>query len=178
MTYCTPRVDGDGVFACDLKPLGRTIDASGGWWDAGDYLKFVQTTSYTDALLLAGVRDFPTQMASGSSNYTAEAKFGTDWLMRMWDDTTKTLYYQVGIGTGNAKTLGDHDIWRLPQADDSYQGTNSVYRYIRNRPVFRAGPPGSLVSPNLAGRDAAAFADIEATANVFEVAPGEVKRRA
>jgi endoglucanase len=160
MTYLTPNYNaGSGRFSGDLSPLGTRIDASGGWWDAGDYLKFVQTTSYTDALLLAGVRDFPAQMASGSSDYTAEAKFGTDWLMRMWDDTTQTLYYQVGIGTGNAKTLGDHDIWRLPQADDTYQGTNSVYRYIRNRPVFRAGPPGSLISPNLAGRDAAAFAE-------------------
>jgi endoglucanase len=160
MTYATPSYNaGSGRFSGDLSPLGTRIDASGGWWDAGDYLKFVQTTSYTDALLLAGVRDFPAQMASGSSNYTAEAKFGTDWLLRMWDDTTQTLYYQVGIGTGNAKTLGDHDIWRLPQADDTYQGTNSVYRYIRNRPVFRAGPPGSPISPNLAGRDAAAFAE-------------------
>jgi len=160
MTYSTPSYNaGSGRFSGDLSPLGTRIDASGGWWDAGDYLKFVQTTSYTDALLLAGVRDFPAQMASGSSNYTAEAKFGTDWLLRMWDDTTQTLYYQVGIGTGNAKTLGDHDIWRLPQADDTYQGTNSVYRYIRNRPVFRAGPPGSPISPNLAGRDAAAFAE-------------------
>ncbi len=31
-------------------------------------------------------------------------------------------------------------------------------RYIRNRPVFRAGAPGSLISPNLAGRLAADFA--------------------
>jgi hypothetical protein len=31
-------------------------------------------------------------------------------------------------------------------------------RATRYRPVFRAGPPGSPVSPNLAGRDAAAFA--------------------
>jgi endoglucanase len=160
MTYLTPSYNaGSGRFSGDLSPLGTRIDASGGWWDAGDYLKFVQTASYTDALLLAGVRDFPTQMASGSSSYTAEAKFGTDWLMKMWDDTTQTLYYQVGIGTGNAKTLGDHDIWRLPQADDTYQGTDPVYRYIRNRPVFRAGAPGSLISPNLAGRDAAAFAE-------------------
>src|SRR5439155_7302655 len=35
---------------------------------------------------------------------------------------------------------------------------DSHYRYIRNRPVFRAGPPGSLISPNLAGRDVAALA--------------------
>ena len=65
----------------------------------------------------------------------------------------------MGIGEGNAKTIGDHDIWRLPQADDTYGGTDPLYRYIRNRPVFRAGPPGSPISPNLAGRDAAALAE-------------------
>ena len=91
--------------------------------------------------------------------FTAEAKFGTDWLLKMWNDSTKTMYYQVGIGAGNAKTISDHDIWRLPQADDTYGGTSSLYRYIRNRPVFRAGAPGALISPNIAGRDAAAFAE-------------------
>jgi endoglucanase len=106
------------------------------------------------------VRDFPAQMGSGSktANFTAEARFGTDWLLRMWNDSTRTLYYQVGIGEGNAKTVGDHDIWRLPQDDDTYGGSDPLYRYIRHRPVFRAGPPGSPISPNLAGRDAAALA--------------------
>jgi endoglucanase len=28
------------------------------------------------------------------------------------------LYFQVGIGDGNSKILGDHDLWRLPEADD------------------------------------------------------------
>jgi endoglucanase len=160
MTYPTPSVNSSGHFAGDLTPLGVRIDASGGWWDAGDYLKFLQTASYTTALLLAGVRDFPAQMGSGSSMsaFTAEARFGTDWLFHMWDDSTRTLYYQVGIGEGNAKTVGDHDIWRLPQADDTYAGSDPAFRYIRNRPVFRAGPPGSPISPNLAGRDAAALA--------------------
>ena len=64
----------------------------------------------------------------------------------MWDDPTRTLYYQVGIGTGNAHTRGDHDIWRLPQDDATYGGTDPLYRYIRHRPVFRAGPPGSPVT--------------------------------
>ena len=159
MTYLTPHANSSGRFSGDLTPLGIRIDASGGWWDAGDYIKGVQTLGYTTDLLLAGVRDFPAQLGAGSAsaNFTAEAKFGTDWLLRMWDDPTRTFYYQVGIGTGNAKTVGDHDIWRLPQADDSYGGIDPLYRYIRNRPVFRAGPPGSLISPNLAGRSAAAF---------------------
>ena len=160
MTYLTPSMNSSGRFSGDLTPLGVKIDASGGWWDAGDYLKFVETISYTVDMMQLGVRDFPNQLGTGSTtaNFTAEAKFGLDWLQHMWDDSTQTLYYQVGIGTGNAKTIGDHDIWRLPQADDNYGGTNSLYRYIRNRPVFRAGPAGSLISPNLAGRLAADFA--------------------
>jgi endoglucanase len=160
MTYLTPAVNGNGEFKGELTSLGETIDASGGWWDAGDYLKFVQTTSYAVDLQLIGVRDFPAPMGAeaGASNFSEEARFGVEWLLRMWNDSTRTLYYQVGIGEGNASTAGDHDIWRLPQEDDSYGGTNPLYRLIRHRPVFRAGPPGSPVSPNLAGRDAAAFA--------------------
>jgi endoglucanase len=161
MTYVTPKVNSEGEFQGELESLGETINASGGWWDAGDYLKFVQTTSYAVDLQEIGVRDFPAQMGASSahSDFTEEARFGVEWLLRMWSDNTRTLYYQVGIGEGNAKTIGDHDIWRLPQEDDTYGGENPLYRFIRHRPVFRAGPPGSPVSPNLAGRDAAAFAE-------------------
>ena len=160
MTYRTPKTNSDGIFKGDLSPLGVRMDASGGWWDAGDYPKFVMTTSYTVALMLDGVRDFPTQMGAGSSasNFTNEGRFGLNWLMRMWNDRTGTLYYQVGIGEGNDHIAGDHDIWRLPQADDRYGAKDPTYKYIRHRPVFRAGPPGSPVSPNLAGRDAASMA--------------------
>ena len=146
-----------------LTPTGAVIDASGGWWDAGDYLKFVETHSYTVALMAAGVRDFPNQMGSGSStsNFTAEAKFGLDWLQKMWDDNSKTLYYQVGIASGGHAYVGDHDIWRLPQADDSYQNCVSPYEFICNRPVLQntAGGAGASISPNIAGRLAADFAE-------------------
>jgi endoglucanase len=160
MTYRTPNTDSDGVFKGDLKPLGVRMNASGGWWDAGDYPKFVVTTSYTVDLLLAGVRDFPNQMGGDStgSDFTSEARFGLNWLLRMWDDRTRTLYYQVGIGSGSNRFAGDHDIWRLPQRDDGYHPGDATFKYIRHRPVFRAAPPGSKVSPNIAGRDAAAFA--------------------
>jgi len=146
-----------------LTPTGALIDASGGWWDAGDYLKFVETHTYTVALMLEGVRDFPGQMGAGSStsNFTAEAKFGLDWLQKMWDDNSKTLYYQVGIASGGHAYVGDHDIWRLPQADDTYQNCVSPYEFICNRPVLlnTAGGAGASISPNLAGRLAADFAE-------------------
>jgi endoglucanase len=164
--YVTPTVNSSGRFSGDLTPVTpeTRVDASGGWWDAGDFIKGVQTISFAVAMLVHGVREFPAQMgASAPANFTAEARFGVDFLLRMWDDRPasaggQVLYYQVGIGTGNAKTTGDHDIFRLPEQDDTYGGSDPKFRYIRNRPVFRAGPPDSLVSPNLAGRTAAALA--------------------
>src|SRR5271169_2718911 len=145
-----------------LTATGAVIDASGGWWDAGDYMKFVETHSYTVAMMLIGVRDFPGQMGSGSStsNFTAEAQFGLDWLQKMWADSTQTLYYQVAIASGGTKYVGDHDIWRLPQVDDTYESCVSPYEYICPRPVLQnsAGGAGASISPNLAGRLAADFA--------------------
>ena len=145
-----------------LTATGAVIDASGGWWDAGDYMKFVETHSYTTAMMLVGIRDFPNQMGGGSttSNFTAEAKFGLDWLQKMWSDSNKTLYYQVAIASGGHAYLGDHDIWRLPQVDDTYQNCVSPYQYICHRPVLQnpAGASGAKISPNLAGRLAADFA--------------------
>jgi endoglucanase len=161
--YTSPTFNSDDLILGDLQPTGASIDASGGWWDAGDYLKFVQTQSYTVALMLIGIRDFPAQMgsASPSSNFTQEAKFGLEWLLKMWDPSSQTLYYQVGIGTGfesSPDILSDHDLWRLPQVDDTLGGTDPTLQYVRHRPVFIAGPAGSKISPNLAGRMAASFA--------------------
>jgi endoglucanase len=161
MTYRTPPVDGNGNFKGSLAKYatGVRINATGGWWDAGDYLHFVETTSYTEAILLQGIASFPGQMGAGASaDFTGEARFGMDFLQRMWHQKAKTLYYEVGTGEANSYYFADHDIWRLPQADDHYMGSNPHYIYIRHPPVFRAARPGSLLSPNLAGRLTADFA--------------------
>jgi endoglucanase len=184
--YQTPPLDVNDMIdttGVPLTPTGQTIDASGGWWDAGDYMKYVETTSYTVALQEIGIRDFPNQMGPGaplnppappesvsyagnamgapsSSDSTAEADFGIDFLMKMWNDKTQTLYYQVGNSQDwdNFSFLSDYDIWRLPQADDTWDGCNADAQFICHRPAFVAGPPGSPISPNLAGRLAADFA--------------------
>jgi len=215
--YDTPPLDVNDFVdnVPPTPPLVRAnvpnLDASGGWWDAGDYMKYVETTSYTVALMEIGIRDFPNQMgadaplnppmppvavsyagnsgpgAPASSDFTAEAQFGVNWLMKMWDDNTKTLYYQVDnsqdwdyYGEGNpSSTFGncggtypspfclitEYDIWTLPQAADNYQQAGDpepcdllTTFYICNRPVFPVSPAGSKISPNLAGRLAADFA--------------------
>jgi hypothetical protein len=124
--------------------------------------------------------------APTSSDFTAEAQFGVDWLLKMWDDTTKTLYYQVdnsqdydyyGFGTptsaapdcgGTYSTpdclIAEYDIWTLPQKADHYRQSGDsepcdplTTIYICDRPVFPAGPAGAPISPNLAGRMTADF---------------------
>jgi endoglucanase len=215
--YDTPPFDVNDFInnvppAAPLAPAKLpNIDAAGGWWDAGDYMKYVETTSYTVALMEIGVRDFPNQMganvrvnppippgsvsyagtsglgAPASSDFTAEARFGLDWLMKMWDDRTKTLYYQVdnsqdwnyyGEGepssaAGNCEgtypslycLITEYDIWTLPQVADNYEQAGDpepcdplTTFYICYRPVFLARPAGSKISPNLAGRLTADFA--------------------
>ncbi|MFC6599882.1 glycoside hydrolase family 9 protein [Kitasatospora paranensis] len=144
--------DGDTIKAAPTR-IGGTVDVEGGWFDAGDYLKFTETASYADAALQLAARE---SGAAPTSALRAEAQYGLDWLDKMWDENTRTLYIQVGLGSGtsNGSVVGDHDVWRLPEADDG----DSAHPFLKNRPVFRAAAPGAKISPNQAGRIAADFA--------------------
>jgi endoglucanase len=137
-----------------LHRIGGPVDVAGGWFDAGDYLKFTHSTAYNDVLLFTSARLLGHRAPHA---LTAEARYGLHWLEKMWDARSRTLYLQVGIGSGNrAGTFrGDHDLWRLPQADDHDRARAD--RFVSHRPVFAAAPAGQPISPNLVGRVVAAF---------------------
>jgi endoglucanase len=147
--------DSDTITDTNLTRIGGPVDVAGGWADAGDYLKFTHTSAYNDVVLYASDRDLG---RAAAASLDAEARHGSEWLSKMWDERSKTLYLQVGIGSGNQQGtfFGDHDGWRLPQADDHDAAVKD--RYVAHRPVFEATAPGSKISPNLVGRVSAAFA--------------------
>jgi endoglucanase len=77
-----------------LRSIGGPVDVAGGWFDAGDYLKFTHSTAYNDVLLFTSARLLGHRAPHA---LTAEARHGLHWLEKMWDAKTHTLYLQVGI---------------------------------------------------------------------------------
>ncbi|RKT57171.1 glycoside hydrolase family 9 protein [Saccharothrix australiensis] len=155
--YATPVFRGDGgdQLAEPLRPTGRTVDVEGGWFDAGDFVKFTHASAYATASLLFAQRD------RSNPALSAETRFGLRWLDKVWDADRGVLYAQVGIGTGSTEHgfLGDHDVWRLPEDDDRLDVRPGDAKYfIKHRPVFAANEPGERISPNLVGRVTASFA--------------------
>ena len=86
---------------------GRRFDLSGGWMDAGDMLKFTQTTSFTAALLEAAARLDP----AAAKELNGAADVGLRWLIKA-HPLPDLFVLQVG-------DLRDHDVgFRPPESDD------------------------------------------------------------
>jgi endoglucanase len=127
---------------------GRPVDLTGGWHDAGDYLKFAATSSYVTLLLLECASHYPRAVPSnarGGSPLLDEARVGVEWLLKL-RPRPEGFYYQVG-------SESDHDEWRRPEGDDERLKQGAAPDHPgRGRPaLFGAGA-------NVAGRAAAALA--------------------
>lgn len=158
------RRDGRTVYA--PVPDGSFIDASGGWHDAGDQLKYLITASNATARMMLAyeleknkfadaVDDAGRPQPNGIADVLDEAKWGLDWILKL-HPKPDWLFHQVADDR-------DHKGFKLPDQDaaDYGWGANSY------RPVYFAdGRPQGLREyksrstgvANVAGRSAAAFA--------------------
>jgi endoglucanase len=140
----------DGRSAYGPMPPGTAIDATGGWHDAGDQLKYLLTSSDATAqLLLAAV------LGSRSPHLIDEARWGIDWMLKLHPSPDQ-LYHQVADDR-------DHVGWRLPQDDRADYGWGPgnarVVYFADGRPQgLREFKSASTGVANLAGRYAAAMA--------------------
>jgi len=97
------------------KNDSKGIDLTGGWHDAGDYIKFLSTSAYTTYMLIFSY-DFDKNKfgfdnnKDGVPDVLAEAKVGLDWMLRCNYSKYK-LVTQV-------QDLRDHSQkWRMPEDD-------------------------------------------------------------
>ncbi len=143
------------------------VDASGGWHDAGDQLKYLITASNATARMMlayelekAKFGDFVDDLGredrpNGIPDILDEAKWGLDWIHKLHPKAGQ-LFHQVADDR-------DHRGFKLPENDnaDYGWGANSY------RPVYFAdGMPQGLAQfksrstgiANIAGRSAAAMA--------------------
>ena len=156
----------DGLSFFGKRLDSTRIDATGGWHDAADQLKYLITSSNTAARLLMAYQMYPDGFidevdarglkgANKLPDVLDEAKWGLEWILKLHPSPDE-LYHQVADDR-------DHRGFKLPHEDnaDYGWGSNSF------RPVYYAtgDPQGfskykSLATgiANVAGRSSATLA--------------------
>lgn len=119
---------------------GYHVDLVGGYYDAGDNVKFGLPMAFTTTLLAWSVIEFGNSMHNQLENAKAAVRWGTDYLLKASTATPDTLYVQVGDPNR------DHSCWERPEDMDT------------PRTVYKVSPqnPGSDVAAETAAALAAA----------------------
>lgn len=156
----------DGRTMYGPMPDSTFIDVSGGWHDAGDYLRYLLTSGNAVCRLLFSYRENKGKFKdeydalghprpNGIPDILDEAKWGLDWMLKM-HPAPDQLFHQVADDR-------DHMGWDMPHQDTSDYGWGAgSYRVV----YYATGKPQGLGQyqntstgiANLAGRYAAAMA--------------------
>lgn len=110
---------------------------TGGYYDAGDNIKFGFPMAFTTTMLSWSVIDFGRTMGPELSNAVKAVKWGSDYLLKV-TAVPDVVFVQVG------DAYSDHNCWERPEDMDTLR---TVYKIDRDH-------PGS----DVAGETAAALA--------------------
>lgn len=105
--------------ASQNRPAGTKISATRGWYDAGDYNKYVVNSGISTGTLLSLYEDFPQHMASVQTNIPEtgngvpdilnEVLWNLRWLLTMQDPADGGVY--------NKLTNANFDAFEMPDKD-------------------------------------------------------------
>ena len=101
------------------RPAGTKISATRGWYDAGDYNKYVVNSGISTGTLLSLYEDFPQHMASVQTNIPEtgngvpdilnEILWNLRWLLTMQDPADGGVYNKVTNANFDAMEMPDKD---------------------------------------------------------------------
>ncbi|KAL8539965.1 hypothetical protein ACS0TY_001533 [Phlomoides rotata] len=90
------------------------VDLVGGYYDAGDNIKFGLPMAFTTTLLAWSVIEFGSSMKNGQLDHAKDAvRWGTDYLLKAATATPSALYIQVG------EPNNDHRCWERAEDMDT-----------------------------------------------------------
>lgn len=112
------------------KNIAQKVTIHGGWHDAGDYIRYVLTSSFATVLMLEAA-DTSNLPISIQKQLLTEVEWGLKWLDQMWPEKNR-FYYQIGDKT-------DHETWRLPEKDDSSPKIQKIYLVEKGKGANLAG---------------------------------------
>ncbi|WOG88150.1 hypothetical protein DCAR_0207384 [Daucus carota subsp. sativus] len=101
------------------------VNLVGGYYDAGDNLKFGLPMAFTTTLLAWSVIEFGSSMQNQLENARAAVRWGSDYLLKAATATPDTLYVQVG------NPYHDHSCWERPEDMDT---SRDVYKVSSSNP--------------------------------------------
>ncbi|RYZ45738.1 MAG: cellulase, partial [Chitinophagaceae bacterium] len=91
--------------ATELRPAGTVISSPGGWYDAGDYNKYIVNSGITMGTLLAAYEDFPQyfkrlsvgipESDNAVPDILDEAVYNLRWMLTMQDDADGGVYHKL-----------------------------------------------------------------------------------
>ena len=127
---------------------GSAVDLAGGWYDAGDYIKFSLTIAYASFMQLFALHELaPADLAPALRNAIRnEARIGLEYLLKA-HPTSTSFYFQVADER-------DHDQpFRLPEDDTAYVGPRPAYYGLGANTAGKAAAALALGSEEWASDD-------------------------
>ena len=91
--------------ATDLRPAGTVLSSPGGWYDAGDYNKYIVNSGITMGTLFAAYEDFPQyfkrlnvtipESSNAVPDILDEAVYNLRWMLTMQDGADGGVYHKL-----------------------------------------------------------------------------------
>ncbi|XP_047974367.1 endoglucanase 8-like isoform X1 [Salvia hispanica] len=145
----------------------KGVDLSGGYYDAGDNVKFNFPMAFTITMMAWGVMEQGKSMGTELPHALEAVRWATDYFLKCTAAAPTIIYAQVG------DPFGDHNCWQRPEDMDT---PRTVYAVTPDKPgsEVAAETAAALAAASLAFRD---FGDeaygkvlLERAVKVFEFA--------